>query len=134
MTFISSAPYRILVTGWRSWPETAKGAVWSTLTFWAERAQAHPVAIVHGKANGVDKWADEWALDYPFAEPERHPADWDRYGKQAGMLRNRDMVELGANLCLAFPGPGSIGTMGCLTRAIQAGIPTFTLPYREDFA
>ena len=134
MTLTPGPPYRILVTGWRFWPETAKGVVWSTLTFWAERAQAQPIAVVHGKAHGVDKWADEWALSYPFAEPERHPANWDRHGRSAGMIRNREMIALGANICLAFPGPNSIGTIGCLTEAIKADIPTFTLPYREAFA
>ena len=53
----------------------------------------------------------------------RHPADWDKHGKAAGMIRNREMVALGADICLAFPIGRSPGTRACIREAQRAGIP-----------
>jgi hypothetical protein len=40
------------------------------------------------------------------------------------------MVSLGADICLAFPQPGSKGTWDCARKAADAGIPVVlqTLP------
>lgn len=60
-------------------------------------------------------------------EVEVHDADWERYGKAAGNIRNQEMVELGAYLCLAFPMKQSTGTFDCIRRAENAGIPVQTI-------
>jgi hypothetical protein len=54
------------------------------------------------------------------AEP--HPADWAQHGKAAGMIRNREMVALGADVVLAFPLGRSPGTRGCIRTAEEAGL------------
>lgn len=132
-------PYRVIVTGWRDWPREDKGAVekfieWHTLS---GRRSRRPLVIVQGECDkgGVDQYADEWAAANGWTS-EGHPADWQALGKSAGPLRNAHMVELGADLCLAFPGLRAFsngfarsGTAGCLAMAIAAGIPTFVLPY-----
>jgi hypothetical protein len=118
---------RILVTGSRHTTSEDAQLVWQTLDSCLPFATATtPLVIVHGACpyGGVDLSADQWALQQPYAVPERHPADWDSLGKAAGMARNSLMVSLGANLCLGFPGPGSRGTWDCLKKAVDAGIPT----------
>jgi hypothetical protein len=82
------------------------------------------LTIVHGNCpTGVDAEAERVAqkLDIPT---DRHPADWNTYGKSAGPRRNKEMVDLGADLCLAFPRGASRGTRGCLALAQAAGIET----------
>lgn len=51
--------------------------------------------IVHGGARGVDSLAAEWARSAGFGVKE-FPADWAKYGKRAGFLRNCDMAEYAA--------------------------------------
>ena len=77
------------------------------------------VMLVHGGATGVDTqcgliWA-EWG-----GQVEIHPADWRKHGKAAGSIRNQEMVDLGADLCYAFPDSGSKGTYDCVERALKA--------------
>lgn len=59
----------------------------------ARHILARPVTLViSGGARGVDKAAEQWAetRGFPFQE---YPANWDRYGKSAGYVRNKVMVE-----------------------------------------
>ncbi len=125
---------RILVTGSRETTEHDAAFVRSRLARAAASAlgSGRPVVIVHGRCpyGGVDLVAHQWAEETPGVTPEPHPAEWERHGKAAGMIRNADMVRLGADECQAFPGPGSRGTIDCLTKAIKAGIPTHVWPLR----
>ena len=82
------------------------------------------VILVHGGAPGVDSQAEQiwksWRLPV-----EIHPADWS-IGKKAGPIRNQEMVDSGADLCLGFPSADSTGTFDCLRRAEAAAIPVKT--------
>jgi hypothetical protein len=123
---------RILITGSREWPyEWMVGA--QIANFIANGLDRIPtvdglddIVVVHGDCpTGVDHFADIWAQDHivPLGGTiERHPANWDRYGRAAGPKRNQEMVDLGANICLAFPMPGGRGTQDCIRRARKAGI------------
>jgi hypothetical protein len=110
---------RVLVTGSRDWSDEA--AVCTTLTELLRLADR--ITVVHGACpTGADAIAHRWASDTPGATPEPHPADWS-IGKKAGPLRNQAMVDLGADVCLAFPVGESRGTRDCMRRAEAAGIP-----------
>jgi predicted Rossmann-fold nucleotide-binding protein len=80
------------------------------------------LVVVHGAARGLDTIAGEEAKNLG-ATVESHPADWDQHGKAAGLMRNSHMVELGADLVVAFPLPGGSGTRDCMKKASKSGIP-----------
>lgn len=85
------------------------------------------MVVIHGGAKGADAMADHWAsivqrMGLPV-KVESHNADWDRHGKAAGPIRNQEMVDAGADVCLAFPLGESRGTRHCMKAAEQAGIP-----------
>lgn len=119
---------RILVTGSRTWSDA--NAINTALDEILKAALAegdHDVIVVHGCATGADSIADMWVRrrfkEYPV-RAERHPAQWNKYGKRAGWVRNHRMVLLGADACLAFILNGSPGATHCADMAEAAGIRT----------
>jgi hypothetical protein len=67
---------------------------------------------------GADALADNWAFKRHIpCKP--YPADWDRYGKPGGPIRNKQMLDEGKpDVVVAFP--GGKGTRNMLTQAIEA--------------
>lgn len=131
-----TGPFRILVTGSRSWSDSATLAWELGLAAGEGHRLGRPLVVVHGACpRGADRIADELARDHGIPV-ERHPADWLAHGRQAGFLRNAEMVAAGADLCLAFVAPctierchivrphGSHGATHCADLAEKAGIPT----------
>ena len=130
--------YRVLVTGSRTWTDAV--AIRRELDALLDEHGC--LIVVHGAArDGADRIAHNWALSMHHLSscgavtPEPHPADWGRYKKRAGFVRNEEMVALGADVCLAFvlpcgkagcrsrsPHP-THGTGHCINRAEWAGIP-----------
>jgi hypothetical protein len=86
--------------------------------------------VMTGGAQGADTLAHQTAVEMGYAV-EIFKADWDKYGKRAGPDRNQRMVNAGADLCLAFPLAGSIGTWDCVRRARAAGIPVEVFDQKE---
>lgn len=80
--------------------------------------------VVHGCARGADFLAAQSARKLCW-NVEDHGAHWDRHGKAAGYIRNAEMVDAGADVCLAFfqHGAKNRGTTDCVSRARAAGIP-----------
>lgn len=105
---------RILVTGSRNWSDVE--AIRAALVHHG------PATVIHGGARGADAIAGRIAEDFGWPTVV-HKANWRQFGKKAGPMRNAAMVEAGADLCLAFPLPDSIGTWDCVKRAKKAGIP-----------
>lgn len=112
---------RILITASRDWEDRA------LINRHIRRIkQMYPDAvIVHGDCpRGGDQMADRAARRVGL-EVERHPADWNKYGRRAGFIRNSKMVNRGADYCLAFICNNSPGASGCADLAEKAGIKTY---------
>jgi hypothetical protein len=122
----SERPMRVIVCGSRDWGDG--GAIHTALS--GLPGEHREITIVHGvcsrKVGGIqrsaDMLADFYARELGF-DVERHPADWDRYGKAAGVIRNQKMAELGADLLIAFQRDGSSGTADMILQAQQRDIP-----------
>lgn len=134
-----NAPYRVLVTGSRDWTDEQR--IGKSLTaLLAATFVGDSFTLVHGDCpTGADAIAHAWAEWHRGSTPiqiEPHRADWRKHGPAAGPIRNREMVRLGADACLAFIGPcrkractrpqphGSHGASDCADAAEAAGIPT----------
>lgn len=72
--------------------------------------------IIEGEAQGVDITSRHWAESRGI-EVEPYPADWNRYGKGAGHIRNKQMIDEGnPDLVIAFPGNRGTKNMKMQTR------------------
>lgn len=75
--------------------------------------------VVSGGAHGADTLGEQWAKAHGI--PTRvFLADWNRFGKSAGIRRNHDIIA-GCDLCVAFWDGASRGTAHSLGLARDAG-------------
>ncbi len=85
------------------------------------------VSIISGHAKGVDllgeRFADDNDLNLIIV-----PAQWDKFGKRAGYLRNQDMAEL-ATHCLVICANNSKGSMHMYNIAKSKGLTTSIVKY-----
>lgn len=120
---------RVIVCGSRRWND--RQAISSRL---ADLVCDHPgeeITIVEGDGGNADKMAGQEALKGGLLV-EPHPADWKRHGKSAGYVRNAEMVELGADLVIAFWDGRSKGTQHTMDLARAAGIPVDVIREKEE--
>lgn len=85
------------------------------------------LVIIEGEAKGADFLARVWAkwLGVKF---EAYPADWNKYGKGAGPIRNKQMLDDGKpDLVVAFLAKGSVGTKNMIKQAEDAGVKTMVI-------
>jgi len=64
--------------------------------------------VISGGAKGVDTLAENWARENGI-EVQIFPADWARYGRGAGRVRNHDIIQ-SCDQCIAFWDGNSKGT------------------------
>jgi len=64
--------------------------------------------IVSGTARGVDQMGEKYAESRNL-KVVRYPANWDKYGKRAGYIRNQEMAD-NADALIAFWDSKSNGT------------------------
>lgn len=75
--------------------------------------------VVSGGARGVDRTAEE-AAEKRGLTTLIFPAEWDKYGIQAGFLRNRLLVKACDYVCAFYNGT-SRGTWDTIQKARKAG-------------
>lgn len=59
--------------------------------------------VVCGMANGMDLSGKAWAENYNLIVT-KFPADWDKHGRAAGHIRNKQMAEYADALLLVWDG------------------------------
>jgi hypothetical protein len=92
-----------------------------------------PEKIIHGGCHGADELAHCIADTYGIYV-EVFEANWTRYGKSAGPIRNREMLKHGRpDLVLAFfDGNRTKGTMNMVKLATERHVPVLEYGLRHD--
>lgn len=108
---------KVLITGDRTW--TAKHIIMQVLQY------MKPKLVIQGGASGADRFAKECARQLGIACNE-YVAHWEKYGRKAGPLRNREMITMEKpELVLAFHDniEKSKGTRNMIMLANNRGVP-----------
>ena len=117
---------KVLVCGSRDWWDRARID---------KRLDELPISamIIQGGARGADNCAALYATDHgmPLVIV---PANWEKFGKRAGFLRNNWMLDLAPDLVIAFHKNNSPGTQSTITEARRRGIPVEIIIEREAIA
>lgn len=113
-----SRPRRVLVCGGRDFEDESH--VFNSLSEF-ENEYGEISCLIHGGATG----ADTLAAEYAHRERRRvavYRANWKRFGKRAGPMRNAKMLEDGKpDIVIAFA--DGRGTENMISLALAVGIP-----------
>ena len=112
---------RVIICGGRDAPAPA--------VFMGIRASGiQPTIVLCGDARGADTFGASWAgmNNIPV---EHYPAEWDKHGKAAGLIRNEEMIK-NANAMIAIWDGNSPGTKHAIETAQRYGLHVYVHSYR----
>ena len=89
--------------------------------------ETNDIEIVSGCARGADTWGSVFAKLHGHNVTE-FPADWNKHGKKAGYLRNKEMAEY-ADILVAFWDGESKGTKHMIDLALKHKLETHIFIY-----
>ncbi len=105
---------QVIVTGSRDWPFPEQ--IYEALTNGCFNV------VIQGGARGADRFAYFWAKKNNMKSITIN-ADWDKYGKRAGFIRNEVMLRKFPKAWVyAFCLNGSKGTVNCYMKAKELGM------------
>lgn len=124
-------PLKILVSGDRNW--TDRLLMESVLRQYFETQSC---ILIHGAARGADSMAETIAKKY-LVTILSYPAQWETYGKKAGILRNAQMLSEHPDIEIAlffhYNIATSKGTKDMLQRAQKSGILCRAFPQQPNY-
>ena len=85
------------------------------------------IEIVSGNARGADKLGERYAKEHNLPV-KLFPANWDKYGKRAGYLRNQEMANY-ADVLIAFWDEKSKGTKHMIDIAKKQDLTVIVVGY-----
>jgi hypothetical protein len=93
----------------------------SVLSFLKKHKQpGEAVEVISGHALGADKLGERFAEKYGL-KTVILPAKWDKHGKAAGHIRNKEMAEMGSH-CVVFWDGQSTGSKNMVDTAGKRGL------------
>lgn len=117
--------FKVIVAGGRNFSDYA--LLQQKLDYALKNKVTEGITIVSGAARGADKLGERYAKERGY-EIDSHPANWDRYGKSAGYIRNKEMAQ-NADALMAFWDGKSKGTKHMIDLAEQYGLKVIVINY-----
>ena len=110
---------KILICGSREF--TDYGHFVRNMNEYLSSADLSKIEIVSGGARGADTFAEQYAADRGI-KFTKFPADWKKYGRSAGYVRNVEMAKYCSgpkNCCVGFWDGKSLGTKHMFNTALK---------------
>ena len=111
---------RVVVAGCRNYNNYEEAKAYIDILLSKVRKE-NEIIIVSGGATGADALGERYAEENGLSV-ERYLADWDRYGRRAGPIRNKQMAEV-CDFVICFWDGKSRGTKSMIEYAKQAKKP-----------
>lgn len=135
--------HKIVVCGSRTWGQDSFTGEFipedyeffeQKMNFFLGNLEKTKVEIVSGCAKGPDTLAIKYAEDRGY-KVWRFPAEWNRFGKLAGVVRNALMADFSTH-CIAFWDGKSNGTKDMIKQAREKGllVKIIKVEIKEDVA
>lgn len=86
------------------------------------------IVIISGGASGADALGEQYAKERGY-KILRYPAQWKKYGRQAGPMRNREMAD-NADALIAYWDGESRGTKNMIEEAKKRGLQVAVKNYK----
>ena len=117
--------YRIVICGGRHFNDYEQLKTTITNFLKQRKIEVENVEIVSGHCQGADMLGEQYAKEYGL-NLTIFPADWQRYKRKAGPIRNKQMIEYimqtENKAVIAFVSENSKGTKQTVLLAKRAGI------------
>ena len=91
------------------------------------------IELISGHAPGADTLGERYAREHDL-KLRVFPAQWELYGKTAGVIRNQQMTDYALKesaIAVFFWNGSSRGTRDAIRRALKAGIDTRIIQIEE---
>lgn len=97
--------------------------------------ESHNIEIISGHCPGADMLGERFAQEHN-TEMKLFPAQWQQFGRAAGPIRNKQMVDylnsFEHKVVIAFASPNSRGTRNTISLARRMGIDVLITEYASD--
>ena len=93
----------------------------------AENCGVRELVVISGRASGADLLGEQFAREYQL-RCRFFLAQWEKFGRAAGPMRNRQMAEV-ADGAVVFWDGRSRGTRSMIGYLRQMGVPHVVVPY-----
>lgn len=101
MSQMTRKPFHVVIAGTRNFDNYKLLCQWCD--YMLQNYDASQVIIISGGARGADALGERYANERGMGLITK-PADWNRFGKSAGYIRNEEMAKLGDALILFWDG------------------------------
>lgn len=93
------------------------------------------IKVISGTARGADQLGERFSKQFKL-EVVKFPADWNRFGKSAGYIRNEEMAKYSVKdgnygMLVAFWDGESRGTRHMINLAKRHGVEVHVIKYKE---
>ena len=112
--------YRVVICGSRDFNDYEYAKTCLNWILQKKIDEGRNIVVISGCARGADLIGERWADEYGW-RIDKHPADWEKYGKSAGYIRNCEMVDC-CDGVVAFWDRKSKGTKHTIDYANKNGI------------